>query len=145
MLATIHRLNLKLMVQFQTKRWWSHYQHSKTIATGEFTSSMHKKKSTSTHKIRKRLKVVSVSEFHKQKLQVYQRIYLQSLSMNFHEQILDTPIEQISFLKECAEEIITEITRTDPTNGLPLKNSLIELFTKTETWYFDIFIIGKDE
>ena len=54
--------------------------------------------------------------------------------MNFRRQILDTPIVQISSLKECAEKIIVEITRTDPTNGLPLKDFLIKLFAKTNTY-----------
>ena len=54
--------------------------------------------------------------------------------MDFRGQILDTPIEQISSLKECAEEIIAEITRTDPANGLPLKDHLMELFAKAEAY-----------
>ena len=54
--------------------------------------------------------------------------------MNFRGQIVDTSIEQISSLKECTEEIIVEITRTDPTNDLPLKDSLIKLFAKTKTY-----------
>ena len=54
--------------------------------------------------------------------------------MNFREQILDTPIEQISSLKECAEEIISEIMQVDPTNGLPLKELLAELFVKAAAY-----------
>ncbi|XP_071931748.1 uncharacterized protein [Coffea arabica] len=99
------------------------------------TSSMHKKELTSSHEIRKRPKVVLVSEFHGQKLiQAHRRKYLQSLWMDVRGQILDTPIEQIFSLKECAEEIIAEIKRTDPTNGLPLKDHLIELFAKAEAY-----------
>ena len=54
--------------------------------------------------------------------------------MDFRGQILDISIKQISSLKECAEVIIVEITRTDPTNGFPLKDYLIELFAKAETY-----------
>ena len=54
--------------------------------------------------------------------------------MDFRRQILDTLIEQISSLKVCAEKIISEITRTDPINDLPLKDYLIELFAKIETY-----------
>ena len=96
---------------------------------------MHKKELTSSHEIRKRPKAALVSEFHGQKLiQTHRRKYLQSLRMDFRGQILDTPIKQISTLKECVEEIIAEITRTDPTNGLPLKDYLIELFAKMEAY-----------
>ncbi|XP_071907750.1 uncharacterized protein [Coffea arabica] len=99
------------------------------------TSSLHKKELISSHEIRKRPKAVLVSEFHGQKLiQAHRRKYLQSLWMDFHGQILDTPTEQISSLKECAEEIITEITRTDPAKGLPLKDHLMELFAKAEAY-----------
>ena len=56
--------------------------------------------------------------------------------MDFRGQILDTPIEQISSLKECVEKIFAKITKTDPTNDLPLKDYLIELFAKAEA--FDI-------
>ena len=54
--------------------------------------------------------------------------------MDFRGQILDTPVEQISSLKECAEKIIAKITRTNPANGLPLKDYLKDLFVKTETY-----------
>ena len=96
---------------------------------------MHKKELTSSHEIQKRPKVALVSEFHGQKLiQPHRKKYLQRLWMDFHGQIFDTPIEQIFSLKECAKEIIVEIKRMDPTNGLPLKDYLIELFAKAEAY-----------
>ncbi|XP_071904368.1 uncharacterized protein [Coffea arabica] len=98
--------------------------------------ALSKKELTNLHEIRKKPKVALVSEFHGQKLiQAHRRKYLQSLWMDFRGQILDSPTEQISSLKECAEEIITEITRTDSTNGLPLKDHLMELFAKAEAYY----------
>ena len=96
---------------------------------------MHKKELTGSYELQKRPKPALVSEFYGQKLiQSHRRRYLQSLWMDFHGQILDTLVEQISSLKECAEEIIVKITTTDPTIGLSLKDYLIELFVKAEAY-----------
>lgn len=107
----------------------------KQLTTSGSTSSIHKQELGNSHEIRKKSIVALVSEFHGQKLiQTHRRKYLQSLWMDLHEQILNTPIEQISSLKEYAEEVIGEITKADLTYGLLLKELLIELFVKVETY-----------